>query len=77
MVCLSDLKYAVSVSLRILAIRHTGTTEAANPLQQAGLIRYTRSKVTILNREKLEAASCECYEIINGEFARVLGTENG
>jgi hypothetical protein len=44
-------------------------------LQKAGLIRYTRGKVTILNREDLEAASCECYEIINGEYARLLGTD--
>jgi hypothetical protein len=49
-------------------------SEAANALQQAGLIRYTRGKITILNRQELEAASCECYEIINGEFARLLST---
>jgi CRP-like cAMP-binding protein len=56
----------------MLGVRRSGVSEAANMLQQAGLIRYTRGKVTILNREDLEAASCECYEIIKGEYARLL-----
>lgn len=62
---------------QMLGVRRAGVTEAANALQQAGLVRYTRGKITILDREKLKAVSCECYEIISGEYGRLLGTEHG
>jgi len=61
----------------MLGVRRAGVSEAANALQQSGLIRYTRGKVIILNRQELKAASCECYEIINGEYVRLLGTDKG
>lgn len=51
----------------MLGIPRTGVTMAAGSLQRAGLIRYSRGKIVILDREKLRATSCECYEIIKDE----------
>jgi hypothetical protein len=38
-------------------------------LQQSGLIRYSHGKISILDREGLESASCECYRVGKGDFA--------
>jgi hypothetical protein len=42
-------------------------------LQKAGLIRYVRGHITILDRHGLEAASCECYQVVKTEFDGLLG----
>jgi ABC-type taurine transport system ATPase subunit len=47
-------------------------TEAAGKLQLAGLIQYRRGKITVLNRRRLEARSCECYQVVKTEFDRLL-----
>jgi CRP-like cAMP-binding protein len=46
-------------------------TLVARALQQAGLIRYTHARMTILDRKRLEAESCECYSTVRGEFDRL------
>ncbi len=61
---------------KTLGVRRAGVTVAANTLQRTGLIRYNRGKITILNRQKLEAASCSCYGIIKGEYARLLDNKH-
>jgi CRP-like cAMP-binding protein len=57
----------------MLGGRRESVTKAARRLQQAGLIRYVRGHITILDRQGLEAASCECYQVVKTEFDRLLG----
>jgi CRP-like cAMP-binding protein len=56
----------------MLGVRRPSVTIAAGMLQRAGLIHYTRGRMTITDRLGLEAASCECYDIVRHEFARLL-----
>lgn len=56
----------------MLGVQRTGVTAAAGALQRAGLIRYKRGNVTILDRRRLEKGSCECYAISKAEFDRLL-----
>ncbi len=57
----------------MLGVQRTGVTAAAGGLQKAGLIRYSRGNVTILDRRGLERLSCECYAVSKLEFDRLLG----
>lgn len=57
----------------MLGVRRAGVTVAAGALQKAGLISYRHGVVTILDREGLEAKSCECYKVSKAEFDRLLG----
>ena len=56
----------------MLGVRREGVTEAALALQEAGLIRYARGRVTVLDRPGLEARSCECYAVVKKEYDRLL-----
>ncbi|MEH1965762.1 Crp/Fnr family transcriptional regulator [Nostoc sp.] len=58
---------------QMLGVRRPGVTEAANILSEAGIITYHRGQINILNREALEKTSCECYQIIEDEYDRLLG----
>ena len=56
----------------MLGVRREGVTEAAGKLQDAGLIRYRRGRITVLDRQGLGARLCECYQVVKTEFDRLL-----
>ena len=60
----------------MLGVQRTGVTAAAGALQRAGLIRYKRGNVTVLDRRGLLHRSCECYGVSKREFDRLLGTRS-
>jgi len=53
---------------QMLGTRRSSVTVSAGILQKAGLISYTRGSVTILDRKKLEDASCDCYGIVQRQL---------
>jgi len=56
----------------MLGVRREGVTEGALKLQKAGLIRYVRGHITVLDRKALERRSCECYAVVKREYVRLL-----
>ena len=56
----------------MLGVRREGVTEAAVQLQAAGLIRYARGRITVLDRSSLEQRCCECYQVVKKEYDRLL-----
>jgi CRP-like cAMP-binding protein len=57
----------------MLGAQRTGITDAAGTFQKKGIISYRRGRMAILNRQKLEEMSCECYWIVREEYDRLSG----
>lgn len=56
----------------MLGVRREGVTEGALKLQKAGLIKYARGHITVLDRRGLEHRACECYAVVKREYDRLL-----
>ena len=54
----------------MLGVTRSVVTRAAGRLQKEKMIRYTRGRVTVLDRKRLEATACECYGVVKAEYAR-------
>ena len=68
----NELTMTQELIANMLGVRREGVTEAAGKLQAAGLIDYSRGKIIVLDRPKLEARVCECYAVVKRESDRLL-----
>lgn len=69
----NELRVTQELIASMIGVRREGVTEAAGRLQKLGVIRYSRGKITVLDRPRLEALSCECYAVVKAETDRLLG----
>jgi CRP-like cAMP-binding protein len=66
-----DFHLSHEVLAVMLGARRPTVSKVAAALQEAGLIRYTHGRITVRNRKRLEATSCECYSITRAQFDRL------
>jgi Crp-like helix-turn-helix domain len=59
----------------MLGIRRASVSEVAHKFQEAGVIAHTRGRVRILDRERMQAAACECYVRNRDEYERLFGED--
>jgi CRP-like cAMP-binding protein len=68
----SELVMTQELIANMLGVRREGVTEGALNLQHAGLIRYSRGRISVLDRPGLEKRTCECYAVVKKEYDRLL-----
>jgi Mn-dependent DtxR family transcriptional regulator len=67
-----ELNMTQELIANMLGVRREGVTEGAVKLQHAGLIRYARGHITVVDRTGLEKRTCECYAVVKREYDRLL-----
>jgi hypothetical protein len=67
------LNFTQEYLAKMLGGRRTSVTVVALPRQTAGLIKYARGKIQIVNAEALQYGACQCYETVKRHYARLLG----
>lgn len=67
-----ELVMTQEAAANLLGVRREGVTAAALKLQQAGVIRYSRGRIAVLDRPGLEQRTCECYSVAKREYQRLL-----
>jgi CRP-like cAMP-binding protein len=73
----NQLNMTQELIANMLGVRREGVTEAAGKLQAEGLIEYSRGRIRVLDRRRLEFRVCECYAVVKREYDRLLGRATG
>ena len=73
----TNLQMTQELIANMLGVRRAGVSDAALKLQRSGLIKYSRGRITVINREGLEARTCECYMVVKREYDRLLEDRKG
>ena len=68
----NELYMTQELIANMLGVRRESVTESASKLQKAGLVRYSRGHIRVLDRPGLEKRSCECYAVVKKEYDRLL-----
>ena len=68
----TELVMTQELIANMLGVRREGVTKGAAELQNAGIIKYSRGRITVLDRPALERRACECYAVVEKEYARLL-----
>jgi CRP-like cAMP-binding protein len=76
---LPDTKLTMTQGLiaDMLGVRREGVTDAAGKMQKLGVITYSRGMINVLDRQRLEKLSCECYGVVKKETDRLLPRPSG
>jgi CRP-like cAMP-binding protein len=70
----NHLPFTQEFLAEMLGVRRTSVTTVAHTLQEAGMIKYRRGKIEILDIEGLTDSACECYETVKAQYSQLLGT---
>jgi len=68
-----ELPFTQEFLSEMLGVRRTSVTTVARTLQEAGIVRYTRGKIKIIDVEGLREGACECYETVKEQYEQLLG----
>ncbi len=69
-----NLPFTQEYLAEMLGVRRTSVTAVAHTLQEAGLIKYARGKIQIVNAKKLQESACECYSSVKAHYQKLIGT---
>jgi CRP-like cAMP-binding protein len=67
-----DIELTHEFLAAMLGVRRSSVTETLQALKLRGLVEYSRGKITVLDRQRLEDGSCECYRAVRDEYERLL-----